>query len=153
MQRKEYAKKKITGDASKFRVGIVVSRFNSDITGPMLEGAKETLRAWKVKETNVHIAYVYGSFEIPLACARLIAKKKLDAVIAIGCIVKGETRHDEYLASAAAEGLMRVALDSKVPVGFGIITTNNLAQAKARSRGSANKGSEAATAALEAAFV
>ena len=153
MQRKEYAKQRVTGNAVKLRVGIVVSRFNTDITESMLGGARATLREWKVKDANVHVVHVYGSFEIPLASARLIRKKKLDALIAIGCIIKGETRHDEYLARAATDGLMRVSLDTNVPVGFGIITTNNLAQARARSRGAANKGSEAAVAALEAALL
>src|SRR3989344_7132673 len=153
MQRKEYAKKKTAGDASKLRVGIAVSRFNSDITAGMLDGARTTLREWKVKDANVHVVHVHGSFEIPLACARLIRKKKLDAVIAIGCIVKGETRHDEYLAQATSYGLMRLMLDVNTPVGFGLITTNNLKQARERSRGENNKGSEATTAALEPALL
>ena len=153
MQRKKQREKDNVGDASKLRVGIVVSRFNPDVTGGMLEGARATLRAWKVKDEHVHVAHVYGSFELPLACARLIKKKKLDAVIALGCIVKGETRHDEYLAQATSYGLMRLMLDVNTPVGFGLITTNNLKQARERSRGENNKGSEAATAALELALL
>ena len=153
MQRKKQREKDNVGDASKLRVGIVVSRFNPDVTGGMLEGARATLRAWKVKDEHVHVAHVYGSFELPLACARLIKKKKLDAVIALGCIVKGETRHDEYLAQATSYGLMRLMLDVNTPVGFFLITTNNLKQARERSRGENNKGSEAATAALELALL
>jgi len=153
MQRKKQREKDNVGDASKLRVGIVVSRFNPDVTGGMLEGARATLRAWKVKDEHVHVAHVYGSFELPLACARLIKKKKLDAVIALGCIVKGETRHDEYLAQATSYGLMRLMLDVNTPVGFGLITTNNLKQARERSRGENNKGSEATTAALELALL
>lgn len=153
MRRREYEKKKAAGNASGLSVGIVVSRFNEDITESMLDGARSTLRMWKVREKDIHVVRVYGSFEVPFACARLIKRKKLDAVIAIGCIVKGETRHDEYLARATTDGLMRVMLDYNVPVGFGIITTNDLKQAHARSRGVGNKGSEAAAAALEAALM
>lgn len=153
MQRNEYTKQSVAGDASKLKVGIVASRFNEDITDGMVQGALDTLRTWKVKDSNVHVARVYGSFEVPLACARLIKKYKLDAVVAIGCIIKGETRHDEYLANATSEGLMRIMLDTGVPIGFGIITTNNLKQAKDRSRGKANKGIEAARAVLELALI
>ncbi len=153
MQRKEYSKKKTVKDASKLKVGIVASRFNEDVTDSMLEGARATLKEWRVKDANVHEARVYGSFEIPLACAELIRRHELDAVVAIGCIIKGETRHDEYLARATTDGLMRLMLDTGVPVGFGIITTNNLKQALARSRGNANKGSEATVAALELALI
>jgi 6,7-dimethyl-8-ribityllumazine synthase len=152
MQRKEMTKKVPARDASKLKVGIVVSRFNEDVTASMFDGACVALRAWKVKDVNVHIARVYGSFEIPFACAALIKKHHLDAVVALGCIIKGETRHDEYLAQATSYGLMRVMLDTGVPVGFGVITTNNLKQAHARSRGATNKGSEATFAALEAAL-
>lgn len=153
MQRKEYAKGRKVGNASKLRVGVVVSRFNEDITGAMERGALETLRAWKVSERNIYVAHTYGSFELPQTAARLVRKHKLNAVVAIGCIVKGETKHDEYLANATSYGLMRISLDLNVPVGFGVITTNNLKQAKARSRGRVNKGSEAAQAALEAALL
>lgn len=153
MQRKEYAKKRAVRDASKLKVGLVVSRFNEDITSAMEQGARDTLKAWKVKERNIFAAHTYGSFELPLAALRLIEKYKLHALIAIGCIIKGETRHDEYLAHATTEGLMRVSLDRGVPVGFGVITTNNLAQARARSRGKANKGAEATIAALEVALL
>jgi len=152
MQRKELAKKHKAGDASRLRVGIVASRFNEDITDPMLEGARAVLREWKVKPKNIFVARVYGSFEVPLAGAQLIKKKRLDALIAIGCIVKGETRHDEYLAGATMQGLMRVQLDAQVPVGLAVLTTNTLAQARARSRGASNHGAQAARAALEAAL-
>ena len=152
MRRREYEKKRVVGNASGLSVGIVVSRYNEDITESMLAGARATLREWKVKESDIHVVHVYGSFEVPFVCARLIRRKKLDAVVALGCIVKGETRHDEYLARATTDGLMRVMLDTNVPVGFGIITTNDLKQARARSRGAGNKGSEAAAAALEAAL-
>lgn len=151
MQRAHYAKKTTAGDASRLKVGIVVSEFNSDITGPMLEAALETLREWKVSEKAITVMHVPGSFELPLASAKLI-KKKADAVVALGCVIKGETKHDEYIASAVAHGLTRLMLDTGIPIGFGVITPNTLAQAKARSRGKANKGIEATIAALRMAL-
>lgn len=119
----------------------------------MEKGAREILRKWCIPEHSIKIARTYGSFELPLAAYRLVKKHKLDLVVAIGCIVKGETRHDEYLAHATSYGLMRLSLERNVAVGFGVITADNLKQAKARSRGKANKGSEAALAALEIAML
>lgn len=153
MRRTEYAKDYEPQDASGLSVGIVVSRWNSDITEGLLEGAREILRAWKVREKNVTIVRVAGSFEVPFGCLKLLKKKKRpDAVIALGCLIKGETKHDEYIASAVALGIMRLSLDHATPIGFGIVTANDLKQAQARSRGVSNKGKEAAVAALEAAL-
>lgn len=151
MQRSHYAKKAAAGDASHLKVGIAVSEFNDDITGSMLEAALTTLRAWKVSEKAITVMHVPGSFELPLASAKLI-KKKADVVIALGCIIKGETKHDEYIANAVAHGLTQLMITTGVPIGFGVITPNNLAQAKARSRGKANKGIEATLAALQMAL-
>ena len=136
------------------RIGIVVSRFNADITERMLAGALETLRAWRVREGSIEVIHVPGSFEIPFACRTLVSgKKKPDAIIALGCIIKGETDHDRYIASAVSHGIMQVMLEHGVPISFGVITTNNLKQAEVRSRGKANKGIEAAVAALESALL
>lgn len=151
MLRKEFSAGK-SKDASKLRVGIVVSRFNGDITDALLQGALETLRAWNVHEKNIRVVHVPGSFEIPLAAARLAKTKKYDCIVVLGCILKGETRHDEYIAHAVAGGLTRIALDFTIPIGFGVITPNTLAQAKARSHGSTNHGAFAARAALEMAL-
>ena len=154
MQRGHYEEEHEPQDASKLRVGIIVARFNEDITNALLAGALDTLDAWKVKEQNITIMRVPGGFEIPLGCRKLLAKKpKPDALIALGCVIKGETKHDEYISHAVARALQDLMLQSGVPIGFGVITPNNLAQAKARSKGSANKGIEAATAALEMALV
>lgn len=139
-------------DASKLRVGVVVARFNSDITESLLSGAKEALAAWKVREKNIRVVHVPGSFEIPLAVMRFAKTKKYDCVVALGCIIKGETKHDEYIAHAVANGLQRVMLDTGVPVSFGVLTPNTLAQAEARSRGETNHGASAARAALEMAL-
>lgn len=152
MQRKEFVKKRQRGDASKLKVGIAVAQFNGDITESMLQGALTVLREWNVQERHIYIVHTYGSFELPLAVARLIKRYKVHAAVALGCIIKGETKHDEYLAHAVASGLMRVALDAGTPVGFGVLTTNNLAQARKRSRNGTNHGAAATVAALEAAL-
>jgi 6,7-dimethyl-8-ribityllumazine synthase len=134
-------------------VGIVVSRFNEDITTGLLKGALATLKEWKVKPANITTIFVPGSFEIPYGCQKLIMNKRPDVVIALGCIIKGETKHDEYIANAVSHGIMRLSLDYKIPVMFGVLTPNNLEQAKARSVGKFNKGREAALAALETALL
>ena len=152
MQRGHYTKKTTAGDASRLKVGIAVSEFNSDVTGSMLTAALETLREWKVPTRNISVVHVPGSFELPLACAHLI-DKKVDVVVALGCVIKGKTKHDEYISHAVAHGLTSLMLNTGVPIGFGVITPNTLAQAKARSRGKANKGIEATVAALRMALV
>lgn len=153
MQRKELQKSVNLPGASRLKVGIVASRFNEDITGEMLKGALETLRAWNVPAKNIEILRVPGSFEIPYACLKLIRKKKFDAIVALGCIIKGETEHDRHLASGVTGGIMNLMLEHGVPISFGILTTNNLAQAKVRSRGKTNAGANAAAVALEMALL
>lgn len=152
MQRKETLKANVK-DGSKLKVGIVVSTYYDDITGRMLEGALKTLRAWGVREKNVSIARVPGSFEVTYGCLSLLKRKKLDAVITLGCIIKGETSHDEFIAHAVAQGIVQLTIAYQTPISFGVVTTNNLAQAKVRSTGKNNKGLEAATAALEMALL
>ncbi len=153
MQRRHYEKEQEKRDASKLKIGVVVSRFNEDITGRMLDGALETLRAWGVKEKNIRVVHVPGSFEIPFGALKLIKKMKPHAVIALGCVIKGDTDHDKYIADAVSHGIMRLSLDNMIPVSFGVITTNNLEQAVVRSTGKTNKGPEAAAAALESALL
>ncbi len=153
MQRKELQKSVRLPGASRLKVGIVASRFNEDITGQMLKGALETLRARRVPAKNIEILRVPGSFEIPYACLKLIRKKKFDAIIALGCIIRGETEHDRHLASGVTLGIMNLMLKHGVPIAFGILTTNNLAQAKARSTGKTNAGAKAADVALEMALL
>ncbi len=130
------------------KIGIVVSQFNSDITEKMLRSALKVLGKNKVKKENIKIVHVPGSFEIPLACLRLAKAKKYDALIALGCIIKGETAHYYYISSVASGGIMEVMLKYNIPIGFGVITVNNLKQARVRSGRKGNKGAEAAEAAL-----
>ncbi len=153
VQRKNYAKKNRFPDGSRLTIGIVVAEFNKDITDRMLGGALETLAACKVKEGNIKILHVPGSFEIPFGCLTLLKKKQYDALIALGCIIKGETDHDVYIASAVSRGIMDLSLAHHLPIIFGVITTNNLAQARVRSTGDTNKGNEAAHTAVTMALL
>lgn len=150
MQRAEFTKAG-TQDASRVRVAVVVARFNEDITEELLRGALSTLARWRVKDKNVSVIRVPGSFEIPYGCT-LALKKRPDAIIAIGCIIKGETEHDRYIAHAVAQGITHLSLSKGVPVALGVITPNTLKQARARAFGS-NHGAKAAAAALEMALL
>ena len=152
MQRKNYRKKITFPDGSRLRIGVAVSEYNADITERMLQGALQTLHACKVKPGRIHILRVPGAFEVPFACRALI-KKKCHAVVALGCIIKGETSHDIYIATAVSRGIMDLSLRHGVPIGFGILTPNNFAQAKARAMGRSNKGAEAALAAVKMALL
>lgn len=141
-------------DGSSFKIGIVVSQWNADITNALLEGAQDTLLKAGVLSDNIEILYVPGSFELPWGARQIMKPGKRDAVICLGCIIQGETRHDEYIASAVASGIMQLGLMSGVPVIFGVLTTNTEEQAKYRAGGKhGNKGSEAAAAALQMAYV
>jgi 6,7-dimethyl-8-ribityllumazine synthase len=135
-------------DGAILKIGIVISQFNSNITEPMLEGALKTLKVNKIKKENVKTIWVPGSFEIPLVCQRLAKSKKYDALVAIGCVIKGETDHFYYICNEVSRGIMDVMLKFDIPIGFGVLTTQNLKQAEVRSRGKENKGKEAAEAAL-----
>ncbi len=138
--------------APGIRFGVVVSNFNGDITEPLLKGALRALKEAGVKDSRVTILRVPGSYEIPYGCLTLI-RNKCKIIVALGCVIKGETEHDRYIASAVSTGLMQVSLEHRVPIAFGILTTNNLKQARARSSGTNNKGAEAARAALQMALL
>ena len=153
MQTREFLKKTKPRDASKLKISVVAAKFHSEITDSMLEGALEVLKEWKVAQKNIKVRRVYGSFDLPFAAALAIKKDRPDAVVAIGCIVKGETKHDEYIAHAVAQGLTQLSIDHVIPVSFGVITVDTLEQAKQRSRGKTNHGEKAAVAALEAALL
>ncbi len=141
-------------DGSSFKIGIVVSEWNADITNALLSGAKETLLKAGVSEDHIEVLYVPGSFELPWGARQIMKPGKKDAVICLGCIIQGETKHDEYIAAAVASGIMQLGLMSGIPVIFGVLTTNTEEQAKDRAGGKhGNKGSEAAVAALQMAIV
>jgi len=140
----------IIPDAADFKFGIVVSEWNHEITNELFKGCKETLLKHSAKDENIFILHVPGSFELPQAGQTLIETKNVHALIALGCIIKGETRHDEFIAQAVANGLMNLNLKFGTPCIFGVLTTENLAQANERAGGKAgNKGIEAANTAIK----
>jgi 6,7-dimethyl-8-ribityllumazine synthase len=136
--------------ATGCRVALVVSSFNKDITDGLLRGAQAALADAGLTSTNITTVHVPGAFEIPLAARRLARSGRYDAVVCLGCLIKGDTMHFEYIASAVSHGIMAVAADTGVPVTFGVLTTLTEEQAVARAAdGPDNKGREAALAALE----
>ena len=137
-------------DGAGLRVAVVVARFNSHITLRLLDGTRRGLSACGVADAAVSVTWVPGAFEVPLAARALAAGA--DAVICLGCVIRGETAHFEHVAGQAAAGIMRVGLDTGKPVIFGVLTTENVDQALARSMpqpGAHNVGFEAAEAAVE----
>lgn len=131
-------------------VGIVVAEWNSEITHALLEGAVKTLQNHGVEEKDIYIQYVPGSFELPFGATHLLDIKRFDAIICLGCVIQGETRHFDFICDAVANGIMQVGLKYEKPVIFGVLTTNDLQQAKDRAGGKhGNKGVEAAITALK----
>ncbi|HEV2994061.1 MAG TPA: 6,7-dimethyl-8-ribityllumazine synthase [Acidimicrobiia bacterium] len=132
------------------RVAIVAGRFNEHVTTPLLAGAQATLAEHGLDPDTVPVVWVPGAFEIPLAAKRLAASGTVDAVICVGAVIQGETAHFEYVAGPCASGIAQAALDTGVPVAFGVLTTRDERQALDRAGGPAgNKGAEAARTALE----
>jgi len=141
-------------DGRGLRVGLVVSRFNEAVTLRLRQGAEEAMAAAGVLREGVELVEVPGAFELPVAARALAATGRVDAVVCLGCVIRGETPHFGYIAAAVAHGLTDVAVATGVPVAFGVLTTLTLEQAEARSRpGPSNKGFEAACAAIEMARV
>lgn len=135
-----------------YRFAIVVSRFNEEITEGLLQGARELLAEASVPDENVTVIRVPGAFEIPIAAQRLGESGEYDAIVCLGCLIKGDTMHFEYIADAASHGIAQAAAATGVPMAFGVLTTLTEEQAVARStNGPDNKGREAAAAALEMA--
>jgi len=137
-------------DGSKIRIGIVVAEWNIVITGALRDGAIKTLLANGVKKKNIVINYVPGSFELTLGAQFLCEDKKMDAVICLGCVIQGETRHFDFICDAVANGITNVSLKYNKPVVFGVLTPDTLKQAQERPGGKhGNKGDEAAVTALK----
>ena len=134
-----------------FRVGIVAARYNERLVGSLLTQVTETLRAAGVRKARLTVVRVPGSNETPIAAQLLAARSRLDVIIALGVIIRGDTIHYQLIAETSASGLQRVALDAGVPVINGVITAENEAQAAARCRGANRRGAEFARAALEMA--
>ncbi len=137
-------------DAKGFHFGLVVSRFNDLLTGRLVEGALDCLARHGAPEEAITVVKVPGSWELPLVAERLAATGKVDAVVALGVLIRGATPHFDYLAAETAKGLAHVALSSGVPVSFGVLTCDSLEQALERSGSKAgNKGWQAAQSAIE----
>ena len=142
----------VEGDynVSDARVAIVVSRWNHQITDNLLKGALTTLDRQGLADENIEIYRVPGAFELPLACRKLAQSGKLDGVVALGCVIRGDTPHFDYVCMECTRGVGRVSLDTGIPVGFGLLTCDNLGQAEARATDDReNKGEEAAFTVLE----
>ncbi len=137
--------------ANGLRFGLVVGRFNSLITEKLLDGALDCLRRHGAQDTGFEIARVPGSWEIPLAI-QWMAEKKVDAIIALGCVIRGGTPHFDYVAAEVTKGAAHVQMDSGVPVSLGVLTTDTIEQAIERAGTKhGNKGWDAALAAIEMA--
>lgn len=144
--------KKALEGASGLKIGIVTSEWNPTICQALLKGARKVLSEAEIPDSQIHAIQVPGSFELPMAAAMLMKSTKLDAVICLGCVIKGETRHDEYINQAIATGITQLSVMSGKPVIFGVLTTEDMAQAKDRSGGKhGNKGIEAAVTAIKMA--
>ncbi len=134
------------------RFGVLVSRFNEFITRKLLDGAQDALLRHGVSEDNIDIAWVPGSFEIPLVAQKLAQTRRYDAIICLGAVIRGATPHFEYIAAEVAKGIARVSLETGLPVTFGVITADTLEQAIERAGTKAgNKGFDAAVDAIEMA--
>ncbi len=137
-------------EAAGMRIGIVVSEWNDNITSDLQKGAVETLQKFGVSAGDIMIEHVPGSFELIYASAQLAKSGLVDAVIAIGCVIRGDTPHFDYISSGVTQGIAAINQQSDVPVVFGVLTTNNLQQAEERSGGIiGNKGDEFAITAIK----
>jgi 6,7-dimethyl-8-ribityllumazine synthase len=137
-------------NASGKKFALVASRFNELITRKLVEGAIDCIVRHGGSESDITLIWVPGAFETPLAVARVAAQKKFDGIIALGAVIRGATPHFDYVAAEATKGIAKVALDSGVPVGFGILTTDSIEQAVERAgTKSGNKGWDAALSTIE----
>ena len=137
-------------DAKSCKVAIVVSRFNSFMTQAMLDGAIDTLSRHGLDTEKVSVTWVPGAFEMPLVCKKLAASKKIDGIIALACVIRGATPHFEYVSSEVSKGIAKVMLDEGIPIGFGVVTADNIEQAIERAGSKdGNKGVDAAMSVIE----
>lgn len=134
------------------RIAVVASRFNDEVTQKLFDGAVECLVRHGVALDDIDVVRVPGAWELPAAAERLLATERYDAIVVVGAVIRGETPHFDYVAGEAAKGLAALQRDFAIPIGFGLLTTDDGAQAEARAGGAhGNKGADAALAALEMA--
>ena len=143
-----------TGRAAGFRFALVVSKYNDFVTDRLQSGAMSALAAAGVSSSDVTVVRVPGAFEIPIAAQRIAETGHVAAVVCLGCLIKGETPHFDFIASSVAHGLTTAAAATGIPMAFGVLTTNSAEEALARAvDGPSNKGHEAAVAAIEMAEI
>jgi len=141
-------------DGAGLRIAVAVSKFNENVTRRLLQGALTALRKCGVAEESVDVAWAPGAYDLPVIAQTLARTGRYDAVVCLGCVIRGETTHDRYVAYGATTGLIQVSLESSLPVTFGVLTTQTLEQAEDRSGGAhGSKGEDAALAAVEMARV
>ena len=141
-----------SADGTGLCIAVVCSRFNGHVTGLLLAGALAELDRRGVAEADRVVAWVPGAFELPLGAMAMAGTSRFDAVVCLGAVIRGETSHYDFVAGQCAAGIQRVQLDTKLPVVFGVLTTENLAQALQRAGGAlGNKGTEAVATAIEMA--
>jgi 6,7-dimethyl-8-ribityllumazine synthase len=146
----EYSDSGAALDGRGMRIAVVAGRFNDHVTKPLLEGALVKLEECGVAPDAVGVHWVPGAFEVPLVARRLAGSGTVDAVVCLGAVIRGETAHFDYVAGPCAYGVARAALDTGIPVIFGVLTTDNVDQALDRAGGcEGNKGAEAAATAIE----
>jgi 6,7-dimethyl-8-ribityllumazine synthase len=139
-----------TASAAGFRFALVVSKYNDFVTDRLQAGALAALTAAGAATTDITVVRVPGAFEIPIAAHHAALSRAYDAVVCLGCVIRGETPHFEYIASAVSQGLTSAAAATGIPMLFGVLTTNSIEEAIERAgEGASNKGWEAATAAIE----
>lgn len=137
-------------DARGMKIGVIVSRFNNFITVKLLEGALEGLKTHGGADDDLTVIHVPGAFEIPIVAARMSASGKFDALVCLGAVIRGDTPHFEYVCDAVTHGISKAAWEYRIPISFGVLTTDNVQQAMERSGvKDANKGYEAALTAIE----
>jgi len=138
--------------ARDLRFAFIAARFNDFVVEPLIRGALDALKRHGATEKQIEIVRVPGAFDIPIVARKLALSRRYDALIALGAVVRGQTPHFDYVAGECASGLARIALESGVPVAFGVLTTDTMEQAVDRAGGKAgNKGADAALAAIEMA--
>jgi 6,7-dimethyl-8-ribityllumazine synthase len=143
-----------TFDARGRRFAIVAASFNEIVVRPLVQGAVDCFRAHGVSEEDLHVAWVPGSFEVPLTAKRLAQSGMFDGIVCLGAVIRGETAHFDFVAGEAARGIQTVALETGVPMSFGVLTTDSMEQALDRAGGKhGNKGWDAAMTAMQTASV
>jgi 6,7-dimethyl-8-ribityllumazine synthase len=141
-------------NGSDLNVGLVVSRFNEFVTKPLLDGALNELRRFGVAEVNMTVAWVSGAFEIPVTLETMCQSKRYDALVALGCIIRGETSHYEHIAQSVTDQIQKISIQWKMPIGFGVLTVENTDQAIDRTGGKAgHRGRDAVQSVLDTVHV